>query len=105
MTTRETTETWRRVAPITKAEADQLVASRAYLGRYVSERFRQAFGHEVEDVTVETFPDGLLVTLLADIRSEVKYNVWAIALASAIADAGSAVPVNVVVRGVEELRM
>jgi hypothetical protein len=100
----DTTDVWRRVAPISKAEADQLVASRTSLGRYLSERFRQTFGAEVEDVTVERFPDGLLVTLLADVRPDVKYNVWALTIASAIADASAAVPVNVVVRGLAELR-
>ena len=104
MTGPNTTENWRRVPSIAKLEADELVASRRYLERYLSERFREAFGAEVEEATIEMFPDGLLVTLLADVRQDAKYNVWAHTISRAFAEAGAAVPVNVVVRASEELR-
>lgn len=82
--------TWRHVAPISKVEADRLIASRADLVQFLSDRFRHAFGVSVEDSSVGTFPDGLSVTLVANVTPHPKYNVWALTISRAFADAGAA---------------
>ena len=87
---------WRYVAPIARADAERLQRSDSALGRFLAERFTQAFGKQVEEVLFETFPDGLAVTLFVEGRDRVSYNVWGAAVASALADAG--VEVSVVVR-------
>ena len=104
MTAPDTSESWRRVAPISKSDADHMVASRGFLARYLVDQFREAFGTNVEEVSVEMFPDGLLVTLVADVGPDSKYNVWAHTVAAAFTDAGASVPINVVVRAADELR-
>jgi hypothetical protein len=96
-------ETWRRVPPISKVQADRLLGSRADLVQFLSEHFRQAFGVAVEETSAETFPDGLTVTLVADVSPHPKYNVWGHSISRAFADAGAELPVSVIVRGSAEL--
>lgn len=96
-------ETWRQVSPISKVEADRLVRSRADLVKFLADRFTQAFGAAVEETSVETFPDGLSVTLVADVKPHAKYNVWGLAISRAFADAGAELPVSVIVRESKEL--
>lgn len=104
MSTPSSAETWRHVDSISKVEADRLLGSRAELARYLSDRFKKAFGVDVEDATVESFPNGVSVTLEADVPPHAKYNVWGHSISRAFADAGATAPVNVLVRGSNELR-
>jgi hypothetical protein len=56
---------------------------------------RQREGAHVEEVTFETFPDGLYATLYAQGKRATAHNVWAVAMSAALRDAG--VEVSVVV--------
>jgi hypothetical protein len=103
MSTPASGESWRQVLPISKAEGDRLVKSRADLVRFLADRFTQAFGATVEETSVETFPDGLSVTLVADVKPHPKYNVWGHAISRSFADAGAELPVSVIVRESKEL--
>ena len=103
MSSQVTTEAWRHVPPLSKVEADRLIASRADLVRFLSDRFQQAFGVGVEDSSIETFPDGPAVTLVADVSPHPKYNVWGHAVSRTFVDAGASMPVSVIVRASREL--
>jgi len=103
MSSQVSTEAWRHVPPISKVDADRLLGSRADLVQFLADRFRQAFGVAVEDTSVETFPDGMSVTLVADVNPHPKYNVWGLAVSRTFADAGAALPLSVIVRESKEL--
>ena len=95
MTTRGS-EAWRNVPPIPRSQSQQLAASRRSLGEFLTERFKNAFAREVEEVMFETFPDGLYATLYVSGARSTAHNVWAVSMSSALDDAG--VEVHVVVR-------
>jgi hypothetical protein len=103
MSSQASAETWRHVLPISKVEADRLVRSRSDLVTFLADRFKQAFGAAVEETSVETFPGGLSVTLVADVKPHAKYNVWGHATSRAFVEAGAELPVSVIVRETKEL--
>jgi hypothetical protein len=103
MSSQASAETWRQVPAISKVEADRLIGSRVDLVRFLADRFKQAFGVAVEETSVETFPDGLSVTLVADVKPHPKYNVWGHAISRAFAEADAGLPVSVIVRESKEL--
>lgn len=89
-------ESWRNVPPVPRSLAEQLAASRKSLGDFLAERFESTFSRSVDEVMFESFPDGLYATLYVSGTDSTSHNVWAVAMASALSDAG--VEVNVVVR-------
>ena len=87
MSTHASAEAWRHVPALSKVEADRLTRSRANLVQFVVDRFKETFGVAVEDTNVEAFPDGLTITLVADVPPHPKYNVWGHAISRMFADA------------------
>jgi len=93
-------EKWRNVRPLRRSEAEGLNVSRGALGQFLADQFEEAFGLKVDEVMFETFPDGLYATLYVEGAGATAHNVWAVAVASALSDAG--VDVNVVVRATSD---
>lgn len=91
---------WKHVSPVSLSEGERLLSSRLALGEFLATRFQQVFDINVDEVLFETFPDGLYATLYVSESDIVAHNVWAVALASALSDAG--VDVSIVVRSVSD---
>lgn len=89
-------EAWRDVPPIPRSQGEQLASSRKSLQSFLAEQFKSNFHRNVEEVMLETFPDGLFATLYVSGADSTDHNVWGVSMSSALADAG--VEVNVVVR-------
>ncbi|MCC6526069.1 MAG: hypothetical protein IT373_25705 [Polyangiaceae bacterium] len=97
MTThRASTAARRPLSPVTKNEADRLLASRTALAQFVMTAFRDTFGADIDTVMFDAFPDGLWLTLVTPAAVRPAHNLWAMDLAEVLREAS--VPIHVVVR-------